>query len=370
MQTQFKNKLFSRRMLILAGVLLVCVIIYVSGILSPTTVKVEIKRTKIVKSNYNFIYEHWKEEQLNILRESEGLVKFNESSQFKLFLKLCDWVHRQWARSIPDPYPLSNAIDILKNIRSGKTGGFCGQYAYVLADVLKSMGFFNVRYIELWSNRGKNQSHFVVEVWSDRFEKWVILDPDYNLYYEIKNSGLPANALEIRQSLYGGEAVAARSADLSQTVKEDEQVHLYANFAVSLRSDLMRHKKPLTIGDRFNMFLFFKDKNTSDFYPAGGVPYTHITERKEDIYFDCNAVRVEYTIYPNMEDVSLLFFTDSSMPNFKGFSISKDLGKSWVELPGYRLKVIKSKQPVTFLVTPVNMYGRFGCINTINIEFK
>ena len=343
MQTQIQNKLFSRRMWILAGVLLVCVIIYVSGILTPT-VKIEIKRTKIVKSNYDFIYEHWKEEKLNMLRESEDFVKINEPSQFKIFLKLCDWVHRQWSRSIPAPYPLCNAIDILKDIRSGKTGGFCGQYAYVLADVLKSMGFFNVRYVELWSNRGKNQSHFVVEVWSDRYEKWLILDPDYNLYYEIISSGLPANAFEIRQSLYGGEAVAARSADPSQTIKEDELTHLYANFATSLRSDLLRHTKPLTIGDRFNMFLFFRDKNTSDFYPAGGVPYSHVTDRKEDIYFDCNAVRVEYSRDPDTKDVNFSFYTDSSMPNFKGFSISKDLGKSWVKLPGCRLRVTKSNQ--------------------------
>ncbi|MDQ1350713.1 MAG: type restriction enzyme subunit, partial [Acidobacteriota bacterium] len=78
------------------------------------------------------------------------------------------------------------------------------------------------------------------EVWSDHFEKWLILDPDYNLYYEIKSTGLPANAYEVRQSLFGGAAVAARPADSSQTIKEDEQAHFYANFAVSLRSDLLR----------------------------------------------------------------------------------------------------------------------------------
>ncbi|MCU0285873.1 MAG: transglutaminase-like domain-containing protein [Acidobacteria bacterium] len=369
MHVQIKNKFFSRRLWILAGILFIGIVIYVSGIFTPTKVKIAIKRTSIVKSNYDFIYEHWREEGLKQLREKEDYGKINEPNQLKLFLKLCDWVHRQWDRSIPDPYPLSNGIDILKDIRAGKTGGFCGQYAYVLADVLKSLGFFNVRYVELWSNRGKNQSHFVIEVWSDRYEKWLILDPDYNIYYELKASGLPANALDIRQSLYGGEAVAARSVEPSQTVKENELTHLYANFAVSLRSDLLRHTKPLTIGDRFKMFLFFRDKNTSDFYPAGGIPYTHVTERKEDIYFDCNALRVEYAVDPDTKDINLTFYTDSSTPNFKGFSISKDLGKSWVELPGYRLRVIKCKEPVTLLVTPVNMYGRPGCMNRIDITF-
>ncbi len=181
---------------------------------------------------------------------------------------------------------------------------------------------------------------------------------------------MPANAYEIRQSLFGGEAVAARPIDSSQTIKKDEQVHFYANFAVSQRSDLLRHTKPLTIGDRFDMFLFFRDRNTSDFYPAGGIPYTHVTERIEDLYFDCNAARVEYTIDKGTQDVLLSFFTDGSMPNFKGFSVSKDLGKTWVELPGNRLRVKKSTAPLVFLLTPINMYGKPGCLNTINIEFK
>lgn len=371
MSKPITNIVYSRWVWIPAGILSVCVIIiYLYLGVAPTPVKVAIKRTKILKSNYDFIYEHWKEDKLKQLRETEDFVKITESGQFNYFLKLCDWVHRQWPRSVPDPYPLSNALAILKDIRSGKTGGFCGQYAYVLADVLKSLGFFNVRYVELWSNRGKNQSHFVVEVWSDRFEKWLILDPDYNLYYEVKSTGQPANAYEVRHSLFGGGAVAARPIDPAEKIKEDEQVHFYANFAVSLRSDLLRHSKPLTIGDRFNMFLFFRDRNTTDFYPSGGIPYTHISERIEDLYFDCNAARVEYTIEPGTQDVLLSFYTDSSMPNFKGFSASKDLGKSWVELPGNRLRVKKSTEPVTLLLTPVNMYGKPGCLNTINIEFK
>jgi len=370
-----KRPFLTLRLLVLSFVLLGCIIIYFSGILAPNTVNVDIKRKTIIKSNYHFIYEHWKEEKLNYLRENEDFVKLKAPNQFKYFLELCDWVHRQWERSIPDPYPLSNAIDILKDIRSQKTGGFCGQYAYVLADVLKSLGFFNVRYVELWSNRGKNQSHFVVEAWSDRYEKWVTLDPDFNIYYEIKDSGIPANAYEIRQSLFSEQKVRARPVNPSQKIKEDEQMHLYANFAVSLRSDLMRHTKPLTIGDRFHMFLFFKDKHTGDFFPgngaggSGGIPYTHVTERKEDLYFDCNIARVEHSIDKSTKEVTLSFFTDNSMPNFKNFSISKDLGKNWQPLKGNIYRVKKNDRTIDLLVAPVNMYGRPGCVNKISIQF-
>ncbi len=364
-----KSKRISPRLLVLLAVLLICIFIYFSGVLAPNGIEVEIKRKTIIKSNYDFIYEHWKEEKLNVLRENEDFVKIKEANQFTYFLKLCDWVHQQWERSIPDPYPLSNAIAVLADIRSGKTGGFCGQYAYVLGDVLKSLGFFNVRYVELWSSRGKDTTHFVVEVWSDRFEKWIILDPDYNIYYEIENSGIPANAYDIRQSLFKGPKVKARPIDPSQKVKEDEHMHLYANFAVSLRSDLMRHTKPLTIGDRFDMFLFFIDKHTTDFYSGGGIPYAHVTERKQDLYFDCNAARAEYVMEKNTGDVILSFFTEGSMPNFKHFAISKDTGKTWSPLQGNQYRVKKSQNPVTLLVVPVNMYGRPGCMNRIVVRF-
>ena len=369
-----KDKQLSFRLLILLIILFVSAAVYFSGVLAPKTVKVEIKNKRIIKSNYNFIYEHWKEEKLAQLRNNEDFVNIKASGQLDLFLKLCDWVHRQWERSVPDPYPLSNAIDILKDIRSKKTGGFCGQYAYVLADVLKSMGYFNVRYVELWSNRGKNRSHFVVEAWIDRYEKWMILDADHNIYYEIISSGLPADAYEIRRALFAPDKqeqrVRARPAVPGQTVEEDEFMDLYANFAVSLRSDLMRHPKPLTIKDRFHMFLFFKDGNTKESLFEHGIPYAHITERIEDLYYQCNFTRVEYAVDKAAKDVILSFFTEGTTPNFKGFSISNDLGKTWQPLPGNVYRVKKNNHPVRILATAVNMYGRPGCINDISIQFR
>jgi hypothetical protein len=125
----------------------------------------------------------------------------------------------------------------------------------------------------------------------------------------------------------------------------------------------------LTVGDRFRMFLFFKDENTNEFFFGNSIPYIHVTQRKEDLYYDCNAVRVEYTIDKDEGDVILSFFTDASMPNFKAFSISSDRGKTWKLLRGNQYRVKKSRQAVVVLAAPVNMYDRPGCINTITIEF-
>jgi len=153
------------------------------------------------RSNFDFVPEHWREPGLRQLRDGEDYRQITGQTQLELFRKLADWTHRQWTLSVPDPYPPSNAMDILREIRAGRTGGFCGQYAYVLADVLKSLGFFCVRYVELWQDSGR--SHFVVEVWLDSSRKWIVLDPTDAVYYVLTASGQPAGALEIHRSLFG-----------------------------------------------------------------------------------------------------------------------------------------------------------------------
>jgi len=144
---------FRKHMLLAALILILLLAFGLWRTLQPD-IRITVGFVSAPKSNFHFIPEHWKESKLRQLRDAEGFKDILHQGQLDLFLKLCDWTHRQWKTSVPDPYPLSNAIDILADIRSGKTGGFCGQYAYVLADVLKAMGFFAVRYVELWSGKG------------------------------------------------------------------------------------------------------------------------------------------------------------------------------------------------------------------------
>jgi hypothetical protein len=328
------------------------------------SIRIAVSFVPVQKSNFYFIPEHWKETKLQLLYEKENFKDIPYHGQLDLFLKLCDWTHRQWKTSIPDPYPLSNAIDILADIRSGKTGGFCGQYAYVLADVLKSMGFFSVRYVELWSAKG--ESHFLIEVWSDQFAKWMILDPMENLFYVFQNSDQPANAMEIRDALLQPGKIHARSAAIPRIDLGDKKMYRYANFAVSIRSDLMRLAKPLTIRDRFDMFVFLKDSATDPTAFGGQIPYTHITSRITDIYFDCNHVRVEHCIDKKQKRIEFAFFTDGSMFNFDSFAVSSDNGKTW-ERSGADFFIPTQAKMKSFWVTAVNMLGRFSRPTKVDI---
>lgn len=355
-----------KRFKVLLIILFILIIIIVSYLFFNPEIKVYCNN-KIIKSNYNFIYEHWKEKRLYELYGREDYKSIKAKSEFEYFLKLAEWVNFQWKSSTPNPYPLSNAISILDDIRSGKTGGFCGQYAYVYADVLKSLGFFAVRYVELWSNKG--ESHFSVEVWSNEYKKWVMIDPHQGLYYVLKSDNKPANAYEIRRSLNEADfKVIEKPIVKDFKIKHYVKKRVYQNFAVSLRSDLMRHTKPLTIGDRFDMFLFYKDKytNASAFKTFGNkIPYRNITTRLEDLYYECNRVRVEYEIIDNK--IYFQFFTDSQTPNFKSFAVSFDKGKIW-KYSNSKIEIPIPKENKTFYVKTINMLNRSGPIEIVFIH--
>jgi len=117
--------------------------------------------------------------------------------QFDRILRVKDWVAAQWPNGTPDPYPPWNALIVLDWIRSGKTGGFCGQYAQVLLQSLAALGF-NARYVEIGSIDNP-YAHYINEVWSNDFDKWVMMDANYNVHFE--RDGVPMSVLEIHDAL-------------------------------------------------------------------------------------------------------------------------------------------------------------------------
>jgi hypothetical protein len=174
-------------------------------------------------TDYPLQVEHWSEPKVAALRRQENLDRVVEGSsgEFDRFRRLLSWTRRQWPVGDPEPYPLCNGIDILAAIRSGKTGGFCGQYSYLLADALKSFGYFSVRYVELENPDGA--SHFAVEAWSNEFDKWVLLDPTYAAYYT-DGSGVPENALELHEAWVSKRTALVRPVEVEPGPKDGTRI--------------------------------------------------------------------------------------------------------------------------------------------------
>jgi hypothetical protein len=148
-------------------------------------------------------YESLAAPRLAELRSRENLdaVIAGASDEFDVMLRLKDWVAAQWLPGTPIPYPPWDAVTVLDWIRSGVTGGHCGQYSQVLLQALAALGY-RARYVELGSIDNP-YAHFVTEVWSSQFDKWVVLDADFNVHFE--RAGVPLSALEVHDALTRGE---------------------------------------------------------------------------------------------------------------------------------------------------------------------
>ncbi len=171
---------------------------------SDADIEVVVERNGVLADGLPFRYQRLGEARLDELLQRERLAEHvdGETSEFARILLLKDWVAAQWPHSEPEPYPPWDAFVILDWIRAGRTGGFCAQYSQVFVQSLASLGLTG-RYVEIGS-RENPYAHYPVEVWSNEYDRWVLMDVDYNLHFE--RDGIPLNALDVHDALLQGEA--------------------------------------------------------------------------------------------------------------------------------------------------------------------
>jgi hypothetical protein len=86
----------------------------------------------------------------------------------------------------------------LEEIRAGRTGGFCAQYAFVLVQALQSFGQ-PARVVTI-------DEHEVVEAWLPDQRRWTMLDPLFEL--QVFNAdGRSLSSVEIRRARQSGASI-------------------------------------------------------------------------------------------------------------------------------------------------------------------
>lgn len=89
-------------------------------------------------------------------------------------------------------YLNSNLIEMLDAAERGEKF-LCTDISKMLAQMILASGS-QARLVSLSTLEGKG--HTVLEYWSETFDKWVLLDSDYNVYYTDLDS-IPLNGLEL-----------------------------------------------------------------------------------------------------------------------------------------------------------------------------
>ncbi len=156
-----------------------------------------------IQTSFPFQHEDCENEKLQELRRQYDLdaVVAGAGTEFERIRKLQTWVAGRWEWFLPGTdYPEITSWDasqILAQKSDGKPlGGYCLQYAIVLMQTCQSFGI-PARIVN--SNASVWGGHELVEVWSNDYNKWVLLDAQFDTCFFDRSTETPLNALELHR---------------------------------------------------------------------------------------------------------------------------------------------------------------------------
>jgi hypothetical protein len=185
----------------------------------------------------SFLSEDPASPELTAFRREEKLdaVTAGKSGDLDRLRALLLWARDSFKASSPLPdYPPWNGREILRMIRSGKTGGFCAQHALLFGQAAQSFGYF-VRYTELTS-ADLQSDHFICEVYVPELAKWAAFDPGDGRAYADQDGRL-LSALEIHDNAFGRKRRAVYRWPGMEPARGEEK--LFAHFQYFLRNNFM-----------------------------------------------------------------------------------------------------------------------------------
>ncbi len=125
----------------------------------------------------------------------------NSNDEFEKIKVILDWTHRQWEHDGSNNPSNPDALTILKEARDGKKFR-CVEYGIVASSALNSIGItarvigLKCRDIEKVRQGG---GHVASEVYSETLNKWIFLDPQFNVIPVL--NGVPLNSAEFKKAI-------------------------------------------------------------------------------------------------------------------------------------------------------------------------
>ncbi|MEA4976104.1 MAG: transglutaminase-like domain-containing protein [Paludibacter sp.] len=143
-------------------------------------------------------------EYLKTLREKyelENLVA-EDNTDFEKIKSVLDWTSKQWAHNGSNTPTKQDALTILKEAHEGKQFR-CVEYGIVATTALNSIGI-PARTIGLKTRDvekvRRGAGHVVTEVYSGELNKWIFIDPQFNIIPTL--NGNPLNGVEFQKEIY------------------------------------------------------------------------------------------------------------------------------------------------------------------------
>lgn len=292
---------------------------------------ISIKNSIYINSRFTFYYQPADEPKLKILREKYKFDTITAPASNELAKII---ILRNWTRSrfkMTEYQPLGKYFDGLKILEENRrdintyiprsTYTPCHMLSFLYVQVLLSMGF-QARAVTVSVNL--IDTHCVVEVWSNLFRKWIVMDVFFNLYYE--KDGIPLNAVELHNTRYTGlnSVTVIRGTQTSgDNIYEpslEELLKWYAYFRVEFRNDWMSNHYFIGHPKRSDRTSVWWQELE---FPVRGT-LSPKTNDINDLYWPLNQVEICAKQKFESDFAPLKFLFKTITPNFKDFEIIID----------------------------------------------
>jgi hypothetical protein len=358
--------------------------------LKEVLVKAGVKATNVVvddhppkRSTLTFAYQDWHHPALKRLRAKFRLDKVVKpgKSEFEKMLLLRKWVHDTIPFGTPADVPLEAEAIIDCALKGGTF--WCSHYAWVYMSCAIALGW-QARKLGIDSfHTAKEDSthHGVAEIWSNQFAKWFVVDPMYDIHYEL--DGMPLSAYEVRsQILKNGctdvetrKGPGRRKTAKGATKGPFDSPMCYFWFLVATRNDFF--SMPERYGNYRSLLLKDSANKSHVWYQGSGSkgqssPHSHYQGK----FLDTENIN---DVYPEIGMVEFIF-KESKLPGEVAVStghFTPNFSHLLVEINGKAQKVIGDeftwrlcKGRNNLVVRTVNLAGVQGYPSSARITVK
>ena len=356
---------------------------------------VEWQNEWIVRSAYEYDYQD-KDDMLVELREKYELdaVVAGGRTEFEQMLLLKEWVRNRWDHGWSREPEARNALEILEAAELGSDFN-CGYYSVTMMQSLLALGFVARRagiakaQSEWMALDEGNIGHSIPEVYSHDFHKWIMLDADMNVHYEL--DGVPLSVLEVHRAWVSRRWPEVKMVTGAKPFKRTEKT---SSGLLSVYDTIDEHDASGWV---------FRSNNVGDYYAnasvylgnthhsrGGPMPMLHWTdERTPPRLISANNPNKEdwtgneHDMYPTIDQVQINLRADpeawetreavlsvnleDSMPNLDKLLVRID-HEPWTERGrDFTWKLKPGKNEI--MAKGVNTFGRDGHISRILLRF-
>jgi hypothetical protein len=125
----------------------------------------------------------------------------NRKNDLEKVLSILNWTHKQWEHNGSNEPSKSDALTILNEAKGGKKFR-CVEYGIVSTSALLALNY-KARVVGLKTRNVETKKfsagHVLAEVWMPKFDKWVLIDGQFNIMPMLNN--IPLSAVEFQSAI-------------------------------------------------------------------------------------------------------------------------------------------------------------------------